>query len=120
MRVDVYPVIPAAGPKWPKLLEVKQIVCEYYDITKAQLEGEVRTAWPVRARHVFCYLARRYTIASSRQIGQFLGGRDHSTVVHAFQKIELLLIDDQKMKDEVGELRARIFEKVSQRIGEKS
>jgi chromosomal replication initiator protein len=61
---------------------------------------------------VFCYLARRYTRLSTRVIGQHVGNRDHSTVLHAVRKIEKLLAGKSLLADDIDLLRLRISEKV--------
>jgi chromosomal replication initiator protein len=54
------------------------------------------------------YLCRHHTDAPLTQIGAQLGGRDHSTVVHALTAIERRLADDATLRQAVSKLRARL------------
>ena len=54
----------------------------------------------VRARQMFCWLVRKYTAKSFPETGRMLGGRDHSTILHAVQKI------NSKLPDYLDDIRA--------------
>ena len=61
-------------------------------------------------RQICMYLARRLTKHSLEEIGGHLGGRDHTTVMHACSKISELQKSDPKMQALLGELTKRITE----------
>lgn len=54
------------------------------------------------------YLAREMTDSSLPKIGQEFGGKDHTTVIHAHEKIEQAINDDSTLKDQVIELKNRL------------
>lgn len=61
-------------------------------------------------RHLVMYLMKKLTDKSLRDIGSFLGGRDHSTVMHALQKIENQIKKDKEFKEKVGYIERSILE----------
>lgn len=69
------------------LHELARIICQRENITLAQLRGPQRTEKVCEARAMFCYLTHMYGNKTSTQIGMFLGDRDHTTVIHARDKI---------------------------------
>lgn len=72
------------------------VVCKYYHVTSAEIKGSLRSPYYVRPRHVFCYLAMRHCPISYPIAGRFLGGRDHTTILHAVRKIkERMTVDDE-------------------------
>ncbi len=77
-----------------------QWVSKVEGMSVAELRGQAREKVVVRARFIFCYLARTYAGASMTQIGAFIGGRDHTTVMSAVAKIKTdRLTDEQLCKD---------------------
>lgn len=87
-----------------KLAEVIKLVSAYYDISIDLLRSKTRTKQVAHARQVAMYLCRELTGASLNQIGQRFGGRDHTTVHHAWQKITHLEQIDLQMQRELQEL----------------
>ncbi len=83
-------------------------VCRQYQVTRAELASSRRTARVVLPRHVAMYLCRRHTDAPLGVIGKELGGRDHSTVVHALGAIEERLRTDAELRAVVSTLEARL------------
>jgi hypothetical protein len=69
------------------LHELARIICQRENITEAQLRGPQRTGHVCEARAIFCYLTHMYGNKTSTQIGMFLGDRDHTTIIHARDKI---------------------------------
>ena len=63
----------------------------------------------VMPRQIIMYLMREEVDASFPNIGQELGGRDHTTAMHAHSKIKNKLIDDDKLKQDITLLRQKIF-----------
>jgi chromosomal replication initiator protein len=63
-------------------------VCRYYSVSIAELKGHKRTKRLVVPRQVAMYLCRELTDASLPAIGRAFGGRDHSTVIYAVQKVK--------------------------------
>lgn len=69
-------------------------VTSYFNVRAGDLKSSSRRQWVVRSRGVFFYLARKLTSLSYDQLGKFMGGRDHSTVMHACRKTESLIGTD--------------------------
>lgn len=74
----------------------------FYGLTVAALKGSDRHAKVARARHVAMYAARKLTSESFTELGASFGGRDHTTVIAAVQKIEELLPEDVELRDELA------------------
>lgn len=83
-------------------------VCRYYHLTRAELVSARRTARLAVPRQLAMYLCRRHTEAPLQAIGAELGGRDHSTVVHALSAIERRLAADADLRATVASLEARL------------
>lgn len=75
------------------------------DITKRSRKKEV-----VRPRQIAMYLMREETKSSFPEIGQRLGGRDHSTVIHAYEKIKLEEENNEITKQELVLIKERIYQ----------
>ena len=93
-------------PPTPDL--IVQTICRYYELERDALiskSREKRVAYP---RQVAMYLMRELALRSLVEIGQTLGGRDHSTVHHGARKIERSLTVDPETKRDVANLREMI------------
>ena len=60
------------------------------------------------ARHIAMHLAKEYTDHSLKSIGQYFGGRDHSTVIHALQAVNDMFVTVPKFKSSMEELKRKI------------
>lgn len=85
--------------------DVIKYVCSFYNIKPTQLRGPKRDAGLVRARQVAMYLLKEKLLMTQVEIGNLLGGRDHTTVMHGVDKIRILV----ENKDMVGEDIRRIM-----------
>jgi len=92
----------------PKLRDIARAVAAYYGVTVLELAANSRTARVMRPRQVFCYLARMITFKSFPDIGRYLGGRDHSTVIHSFNRIAIIAATDPELADEIAHIRAQL------------
>lgn len=81
---------------------------EYFAITLDDLCSKSRTRTLVTARQIAMYLCRELTDMSLPKIGQELGGRDHTTVIHADRKIRELMAERRAIYNQVTELTNRI------------
>ncbi len=88
---------------------VLRAVADFYNVEIEELRGSSRRQSIVRPRQVACYLLRQETGASLPQIGQWLGGRDHTTVLHACERIVALLEEDSALRREVQAIRERLY-----------
>jgi len=74
--------------------DINKRVAKYFSVTVRELTGNSRRKTVVRARALSVYLIRTLLGSSFQVIGQNLGGRDHSTTMHAFQRAEEWLDSD--------------------------
>lgn len=86
----------------PSTRKICEITAEHYGIGYQQLVGPQRHRKLVRARQVAAYLASTVTGRSLPQIGRSIGGRDHSTILHACRKISAELERDAKLSEDVA------------------
>ena len=96
-----------AGLTSKKLLHV---VSTFFDISLSDLLGSSRKRELVVPRQISMYLMREELKASYPNIGQDIGGRDHTTAMHACIKINTLLESDEKMKNDIAVLKQKIYE----------
>src|SRR5260370_41572239 len=89
--------------------EVLDAVAEHYRIPPSDLCGKQRDKHIVGRRQVAMYLMRQETEASLLEIGQALGGRDHSTVLHGCDKIARGLNDNTTLRKEVLAIRQALL-----------
>lgn len=89
--------------------QIATVVCEYFDVPMEDLTGLSRKKHLVTPRQIAMYLMRQELHASFPNIGNELGGRDHTTAMHAVTKIERDLEQDQKTIQDVQLLRQRLF-----------
>ncbi len=85
---------------------------DYFGISLAELTGRGRNARLALQRQILMYVMREETGASLPQIGQILGGRDHTTIIHGCEKIAADLETDPDLARAVEELRNRLYEPV--------
>lgn len=97
----------------PRLGHIMAVVSNFYKIPAHDIKGPWREAKTVRARHVFCWMARRITMQSYPQIGAFIGGRDHTTTLSAVRRMDLLRSQDDEFRDETDKL-LDVFDRVSE------
>ena len=74
---------------------------QYYGIPSTDLTGPSRRQPLARQRQITMYICRQHTELSLPKIGAAFGGRDHTTVMHAVEKIGRLLPEDQDIFDQV-------------------
>lgn len=84
---------------------------EYFNLTLEELTSKSRTRTLVTARQIAMYLLRELTEMSLPKIGQVLGGRDHTTVIHADRKIRELMAERRTIYNQVTELTNEIKRK---------
>ncbi|HEV7702333.1 MAG TPA: chromosomal replication initiator protein DnaA [Candidatus Paceibacterota bacterium] len=85
--------------------EVVKIVSEYYKIDESSIYEKIRKKEIVKARQVVMYLLREDFNISYPLIGQKLGGKDHTTVIHSCLKIKADLKNDPQLLQELEQIR---------------
>jgi chromosomal replication initiator protein len=83
-------------------------VAESTGVSVTEITGDKRSRPVVDSRHVVMYLARELTDASLPKIGDRIGGRDHTTVLHAVEKVTKLMREDRDMYNRVQRLTAKL------------
>jgi chromosomal replication initiator protein len=81
-------VITPRAVRQPQLRDIIAVVARHFGVPQKQLKSGSRRQSIVTARAVAIYLARELTRYSYGQIGRSLGGRDHTTIMHNYHKIE--------------------------------
>ncbi|MEW6708258.1 MAG: chromosomal replication initiator protein DnaA [Candidatus Riflebacteria bacterium] len=79
---------------------IQKRVAEFYDIPEEELIGKKRSQNLVLPRQVAMRLSQIFTDTSLNQIGEKFGGRDHTTVMHACEKINRMLKNDKSFNEE--------------------
>lgn len=101
-------LVPQRRPR--EAASVVQIVARHYNLTEEALLGRSRTKEIANARQLAMYLLREENGLSLINIGELLGGRDHSTVRHGVEKIAQDIERDEGVRREVVALREKIYE----------
>lgn len=87
---------------------IQKAVADFYNITIEDLKGKKRSANIAYPRMIGMYLSRMLTEETFPRIGLEFGGRDHSTVIHACDKIESDLKNNKKLELEIQEIKNKI------------
>lgn len=86
---------------------IKEVVASFYSISVQDLYSKSRAQNIVFPRHIAMYISRTMTDLSLIKIAESFN-RDHSTLIHAIEKIENLIIDDETVKDEIDAIIEKI------------
>lgn len=84
---------------------IQKAVVDYFDMKLADLKSEKRLKNIVMARQVAIWLCRDMTKSSYPDIGLKFGGKDHSTIIHSFKKIDKAIADDVKVSKIIDEIK---------------
>ncbi len=85
-----------------------EVVAEHYNLTVDQMVSKKRTNNISNPRQIAMYLCKRMTEYPLDAIGQFLGGRDHSTIIHGANKIENDYMNDEEIKNQIDAIIKKI------------
>lgn len=88
---------------------IKKMVAEYFHIDREDLNAKIRTKEIALARQIAMHLSRELTNSSLPKIGEDFGGRDHTTVMHACDKIKELTAKDSSVSDMVKSIENSIL-----------
>ncbi|MCK8607431.1 chromosomal replication initiator protein DnaA [Apilactobacillus ozensis] len=84
--------------------EIIYQVANYFELEPEDIKGKKRTKAIVIPRQIAMYLSRKLTNVSLPKIGISFGGKDHTTVIHAYDKISVLMKKEKAVKEAVKEL----------------
>jgi|UniRef100_A0A7C3UQ40 chromosomal replication initiator protein len=88
--------------------DIIQEIINEFSISKKELFSNVRTKRVALARQVAMYLFRRILCLSLKEIGSIFGGKDHTTVIHACEKIEKMAKESPEIAEKIERIIARI------------
>lgn len=100
--------LPANFPTLHKVEVIKRAVCKQFKLPISAIESATRKANVVRPRQIAMYLVRKHSNHSYAEIGRRLGGRDHTTILHAFNKIGHLRSMSPQLDADLSALEAQI------------
>jgi chromosomal replication initiator protein len=83
---------------------IQRTVAEYFEVRPSDMTAKRRSRNVAYPRHIAMFLSREMTTLSFPEIGEQFGGRDHTTVIHAYEKIKKDVKKDQKTKSLVDKL----------------
>ncbi len=94
-----------------KLLSVKEVVkvvSDFYNLSEDTIYNKTRRKEVVRPRQVVMYLLREDFNVSFPSIGEKLGGRDHTTVIHSYNKVKEEIKEDTLLSQEINQIRSML------------
>ena len=104
--------VPAGGEKEALTAEsIIDSVCDFYKIQRSDLLGKKKTKDVVEPRQICAYLMTELLSIPLVTVGQELGGRDHTTVIHARDKIAELIKENTRVETEIKDIKNMILKK---------
>ncbi|MEH6938473.1 chromosomal replication initiator protein DnaA [Bacillus sp. JJ664] len=101
-------LITASRPKTLSILDIQRTVGEFFSIKLEDFKAKKRTKSVAFPRQVAMYLSRELTDHSLPKIGEEFGGRDHTTVIHAHEKISRLVETDSQLQSQIKEINEKL------------
>lgn len=87
---------------------IVKAVANFYNLAPYQLTGKIRTSQIALARHISMYLSRTLLNVPLIKIGEYFGGKDHTTVINGVKKVEKMLKTDTDMQDAINKIKASL------------
>lgn len=97
-------IIPSSKPRVITIHDIQRVVGQHYNVKLEDFKAKKRTKSVAFPRQIAMYLSRELTDFSLPKIGEEFGGRDHTTVIHAHEKISKLLDSDAQLQKQVKEI----------------
>ncbi len=88
--------------------DLVKIVADFYGLDPAAIIDKTRRKEVVKPRQITMYILREDFNISFPTIGEKMGGRDHTTVIHSCEKIKQILKDDKQLEQQIDEIRSII------------
>ena len=107
--IDLLSDLITAREKTISIYEIQKQVSSYYNLLQSDMCSSRRSINVARPRQIAMYLCKNLTSFSYPEIGKAFGGKDHTTVIHAVKKIELLFNNDQRIKKQIKDLKESII-----------
>lgn len=89
---------------------IQKVVAEHFNLKVEDFKSQKRSRNITYPRQIAMYLCRELTDESLPKIGEEFGGRDHTTVIHACEKISNDIEKDTALKDEINKIKKKIVE----------
>ncbi len=86
-----------------------EAVCSYFGVKQTQVKGKKRDRGIVLPRQILMYLLRIELGTALSEVGDLIGGRDHTTVMHAVEKISSLIPEDEKLRGDIMGIKKLIY-----------
>jgi len=102
-------IISSSRPKQVTVNLIKDVVSQYYNIRTEEFNSKRRTRSISFPRQIAMYLSRELTDLSLPKIGEEFGGRDHTTVIHAYEKISKDKDKDVDLASKIEQIRKEII-----------
>jgi chromosomal replication initiator protein len=102
-------VIPSTETRTLSIDTISRTVASFYHISLEEMKGKRRDKHIVFPRQVAMFLIREETASSLPAIGQAFGGRDHTTVLHSYEKISTDSKEDQRLQADLRKLREILY-----------
>src|SRR5207302_7018536 len=93
----------------PSFGQIVETVSKHYKIATDEIKGTKRNAPIVHARHVAVFLTRELTGDSWKHIGSLFGDRDHTSMMHGYQKISEMMHQDKELRGTVRMLMRNLY-----------
>ena len=91
--------------------EIVDCTCKYYNVQKSDVVGKRKNKEVVVPRQVAIYLINDFMTMPLTAIGEYFGGREHTTVMHARDKIAAMVENDPKTRTAVNDIKAMVLRK---------
>ncbi len=101
-------IIPNSKPKVITIIDIQKVVGDYFNVKLDDFKAKKRTKSVAFPRQIAMYLSRELTEFSLPKIGNEFGGRDHTTVIHAHEKISKLLSSDIEFQKQIEEIKEQL------------
>lgn len=98
-------IVPNSKPKMITISDIQRVVGEHFNIKLEDFKAKKRTKNIAFPRQIAMYLSREMTDFSLPKIGNEFGGRDHTTVIHAHEKISTMLATDIEFQNQIQEIK---------------
>ena len=90
---------------------IQDVVATYFNLRVEDLKSQRRTRNVAYPRQIAMYLSRKLTDMSLPKIGEEFGGRDHTTVIHAYEKISESLNKDESLEHTINDITKKLTQK---------
>jgi len=90
--------------------QIIKAVANFFEVNSDEITGRCRKKQIIRPRQLAIFLIREETNLSFPEIGSLLGGRDHSTIIHAYEKIKEELTDNKLLENDLRSIKEKIVE----------